>query len=179
MAAQGQGRRWWWRRRASSARWWWWRRRGSTARWRRGSTAAATATAAARRGSSTARGGSTSSSIAQSPGARRRLCRRRSICQFSGKESLSPRAFRDISTGWSPQPVPKGYWYRFVAQTGTKGPPGPPKLARESPDLWYRLVAPTGTKGFFSFLFLLSFPLFFFSCFIKKTITFERKVQMT
>ena len=71
--------------------------------------------------------------------------------------------FLTFGTSLCHQPVPKVHWYRFVPPTGTKDPP---KIARE-PLGFYHQPVPKG------------FSLVFFSCFIKTTITFERKVQMT
>ena len=87
---------------------------------------------------------------------RRQGARRRSssICQSWATKRPSPALKQAFGTGWSHQPVPKGYWYRLVAPTGSKG-----LFRGHVQGLWYRLVAPTGTKGVFMFVFLsFSFP---------------------
>ena len=172
MAAQGQGRRWWWRRRASSARWYGGggggggpRRGGGGGprqqrrrRRQRDEAAARRAAAALRRRSpNRLEPGGVCVVVVQS-------------ANFRGRNAYVPARFGTLvpvcATNRYQRVIGTGSWHKPVP----KVPPGPPKLARESPDLWYRLVAPTGTKGFFSFLFLFSFPLFFFSCFFRVSL---------
>ena len=44
-----------------------------------------------------------------------------SICQSWATKRPSPALKQAFATGWNHQPVPKGYWYRLVAPTGSKG----------------------------------------------------------
>ena len=135
---------------------------GGKQRWRGRGVAAVEAA----HGDEAAHGGSTSAPFARvvwSPEASSLRS-----AQISAKKRLSTRAFRAFSTGSCNQPVPMPLWYRLVARTGTKGPPGPQKLARESPDLWYRLVVQPVPKVFFFFFSFFFFSHFFFPVLLKK-----------
>ena len=81
------------------------------------------------------------SSVIRSPEARRFLLRgiwprmAKSRALLPSFRPLVPvrgtnRYQRGIGTGWRHEPVPKGdLWYRLAPRTGTKGLPGPPKIA--------------------------------------------------